>query len=115
MSKLDRLTPQDVYFLVSFYCPNIYTVDTGEIICQQFCSDVYDDCEFFIYNRKSELCELFDYDKEIYANSCTRIGGTPQPNLSECKNSTDPCLVRKKYIHMYKYRLMRENRYNIFY
>ena len=73
-------------------------MDTGESVCQQFCSDVYDECKFFIYNRKSELCELFNYDKEIYAASCTRTGGTPQPSLNECQNSTDPCLVRKKYI-----------------
>ena len=71
----------------------------GEDKCQQICREIYSDrCTFFIYDRQNELCELFDYDEEIYVESCSRVGGTPTPTLVECQNSTDPCTVRKIYI-----------------
>ena len=83
------------------YCGTDQTIpfetftDQGEVICQQICREVYAGrCIFFIYNREDELCELYDIDEQIYADSCKRITGTPQPSLAECKESNDPCTVR---------------------
>ena len=70
--------------------------DQGEVICQQICREVYAGrCNFFIYDREDELCELYDIDEQLYVDSCKRTAGTPQPPLVECKESNDPCTVRQ--------------------
>ena len=66
-----------------------------ESICQQICNEVFgNNCNFFIYDKVKQLCELYDYDEQIYVATCTRLGGTTNSTLDECQNSTDPCLVR---------------------
>ena len=73
--------------------------DQGVENCQFICANVFTDvCTFFIYDRENELCEMYDYEKEIYVATCTRFGGPPTPSLAECQVSTDPCSVRKKNI-----------------
>ena len=67
----------------------------SEEICQQTCRDVYaDKCVFFIYDRVNEACELFDFNEQDFADSCQKVGGTPEPSLVECEQSNDPCSVR---------------------
>ena len=71
--------------------------DQGEDICQQICREVYPArCIFFIYDRENELCELYAFNEDIYADSCKRTAGTPEPTLAECKESNDPCTVRQQ-------------------
>ena len=71
--------------------------DQGEEICQQICREVYPGrCTFFIYDRENELCELYDFNGDIYVDSCKRTAGTPEPTLAECKESNDPCTVRQQ-------------------
>ena len=67
-----------------------------EKVCQEICRDVYpvDRCIFFIYDREDRLCQLFDFDEQIYVDSCRKIAATPKPDLAECKESNDPCTVR---------------------
>ena len=68
---------------------------SSEETCQEYCHTVFTEiCTFFIYDREQDSCQLFDFDSEIYASSCTIIGGTPLPSLTECQNSGDKCLVR---------------------
>ena len=69
-----------------------------EKVCQEICSDVFpvDRCTFFIYDRENELCELYDFNGDIYVDSCKRTAGTPEPTLTECKESNDPCTVRQQ-------------------
>ena len=69
-----------------------------EKVCQEICRDVYpvERCVFFIYDREDRLCQLFDFDEQIYADSCKKIAATPKPDLAECKESNDPCTVRQQ-------------------
>ena len=69
-----------------------------EKVCQEICRDVYpvDRCIFFIYDREDRLCQLFDFDEQIYVDSCKKIAATPKPDLAECNESNDPCTVRQK-------------------
>jgi len=69
-----------------------------EKVCQEICRDVYpvDRCIFFIYDREDRLCQLFDFDEQIYVDSCMKIAATPKPDLAECKESNDPCTVRQQ-------------------
>ena len=69
-----------------------------EKVCQEICRDVYpvDRCIFFIYDREDRLCQLFDFDEQIYVDSCKKIAATPKPDLAECKESNDPCTVRQQ-------------------
>ena len=70
--------------------------DQGEVICQQICREVYAGrCNFFIYDREDELCELYDIDEQLYVDSCKRTASTQQPDLAECKESDDLCTVRQ--------------------
>ena len=63
--------------------------------CQEFCSQIFPDvCTFFIHDRQQDLCQLYDYDPQEYADSCDLIAGTPTPSLAECKELNDNCLVR---------------------
>ena len=63
--------------------------------CQQYCSQVFPDvCTFFIYDRQQDICQLFDYDPQAYADSCALIAATPTPSLAECRASDEECLVR---------------------
>ena len=69
-----------------------------EKVCQEICRDIYpvDRCIFFIYDREDRLCQLFDFDEQIYVDSCKKIAATPKPDLAECKESNDPCTVRQQ-------------------
>jgi len=61
--------------------------------CQQYCSQVFPDvCTFFIYDRQQDICQLFDYDPQAYADSCALIAATPTPSLAECRASDEECL-----------------------
>ena len=63
--------------------------------CQQYCSQIFPSvCEFFIYDRQQDICQLFDYDPQAYADSCALIAATPTPSLAECRASDEECLVR---------------------
>ena len=63
--------------------------------CQQYCSQVFPDvCTFFIYDRQQDICQLYDYDSQAYADSCALIAATPTPALAECVASDEECLVR---------------------
>ena len=77
-----------------------------EKVCQEICRDVYPvgRCVFFIYDREDRLCQLFDFDEQIYADSCKKIAATPKPDLAECKESNDPCTVRQQDWHEIKRR-----------
>ena len=67
----------------------------SEKICQQLCREDYaDNCVFFIYDRLNQICELFDFNEQDFADSCQKVGGTPEPSLVECQQSDDPCSVR---------------------
>ena len=67
---------------------------SSEENCQEFCSQVFPNvCTFFIHNRQQDLCQLFDYDAQEYVDSCEFIAATPTPNLTECQQSDDECLV----------------------
>ena len=73
---------------------DIFIIPTEEI-CQQLCREDYaDKCVFFIYDRINEICELFDFNEQDFADSCQKVGGTPEPSLVECQQSNDPCSVR---------------------
>ena len=66
-----------------------------EKVCQQLCREDYaDKCVFFIYDRVNQICELFDFNEQDFADSCQKVGGTPEPSLVECQQSNDPCSVR---------------------
>ena len=68
---------------------------SSEETCQEYCHTVFTEiCTFFIYDREQDSCQLFDFDSEVYASSCTIVGGTPMPSLTQCQNSGDKCLVR---------------------
>ena len=68
---------------------------SSEETCQEYCHTVFTEmCTFFIYDREQDSCQLFDFDSDVYASSCTIVGGTPMPSLTECQNSGDKCLVR---------------------
>merc|ERR1711962_1734665 len=61
--------------------------------CQQYCSQVFPDvCTFFIYDRQQDICQLYDYDSQAYADSCALIAATPTPALAECVASDEECL-----------------------
>lgn len=63
-------------------------------VCQRFCNEIYSGkCKFFIYDRKQEICELFDYEAEDYASTCEIIAATPMPNIETCFNTSDDCDV----------------------
>ena len=65
-------------------------------LCQQFCSKIYEDkCQFFIYDTKEEICELFDYHASNYVNKCQIVGATPTPSLRSCNDNEDLCIVSK--------------------
>ena len=53
-----------------------------------------DVCTFFIYDRQQDICQLYDYDSQAYADSCALIAATPTPALAECVASDEECLVR---------------------
>ena len=67
---------------------------SSEENCQEFCSQGFTNvCTFFIHDRQQDLCQLFDYDSQEYADSCALIAATPTPTLTECQESDDECLV----------------------
>lgn len=67
--------------------------------CQKFCRDIYDGensaekCTFFIFDKRDNLCQLFDKDVQEYFGSCNVTAGTPQPVLSECQSEDSECKV----------------------
>jgi len=49
-------------------------------LCQQVCQ-IQEGCNFFVYNKESEDCILFQYR---YLESCAQIGGLAKPSIDEC-------------------------------
>lgn len=69
--------------------------DVNETICQKYCNIIYNEtCEFFIYDRKQDLCLLMRQAWEDYEIKCRKVGGPPEPTLEGCILSDDPCDVR---------------------
>ena len=71
----------------------------SEFRCQEFCSIYYSpdsdnhECSFFIYNRKDDFCQLYDYDVKDYMSSCLKKGMTPTPSFDKCLDFDEPCAV----------------------
>ena len=80
-------------------------VGLDEPLCQKYCSQIYPSyCQFFIYDRTENLCQLFDYPANDFEKSCNKIGGSPFPDLSaDCSSQymilDDSCLVSTSLIH----------------
>ena len=77
--------------------------------CQQYCDQIYEQkCTFFIFDYKQELCDLFDFLKEDFINSCNRVGGPTTPDIATCSNQdvidADECIVSIKTQHVLNYR-----------
>ena len=67
-----------------------------ELTCQMFCDQVYyDKCTFWIFDRKQTLCEFFDYEIDLFNQSCKKFGGPKEPNLDTCATDPDPCVVSR--------------------
>jgi hypothetical protein len=65
-----------------------------EALCQRLCNEVYPGrCTFFIYDRKQEVCELFDTVQDDYISTCKKIGGPRGPEIATCPSDPDPCVV----------------------
>jgi hypothetical protein len=66
-----------------------------EVNCQKYCSLVYPDlCEFFIQDRKQDICYLMRQTLESYVRLCRKSGGPAFPSIHDCsQNSTETCDV----------------------
>ena len=70
----------------------------NELLCQKYCYQIYSGhCQFFIYDKKEKLCQLFDYPINDFAKYCNKIGGSRFPDLSDCSTQDEiadnPCVV----------------------
>ena len=65
----------------------------NEVKCQELCAFYQNDCSFFVYNRKDDFCELYDYDVKEYINTCGKKGMTETPSFDKCLDFDEPCAV----------------------
>ena len=86
-----------MYFLGAYESVELDPFDeNSEKECQDFWCEKDERCKFWIYNRISGYCQV--YEHEIDASSCTTIGGLPTENpFDVCKNATG-CDVRTFHI-----------------
>ena len=72
---------------------NFETVnDVNETVCQQYCSDVYNDrCTFFVFDFEQQFCQIFDTIFEDFSGECLSVGGPKSPPQQQCKST--PCNV----------------------
>ena len=67
--------------------------DVDEVICQRYCSEVFDDqCRFFAFDFEQKLCQVFNKTLESFSTGCQLVGGPPKPPVGQCR--TNPCDVR---------------------
>ena len=76
----------------------ICIIGLNELLCQKYCYQIYSGhCQFFIYDKKEKLCQLFDYPINDFAKYCNKIGGSRFPDLSDCSTQDEiadnPCVV----------------------
>ena len=55
--------------------------------CQNYCKSIYGPfrCQFFIYDQKREICQLFHFPMSEYHSRCNIKGGPPEPDLEKCE------------------------------
>ena len=85
-------------FIVNFFLfLNVFIfIAPDELTCQMFCDQVYPDkCTFWIFDKKQTLCDLFDYDKDVFTQSCKKFGGPKEPDFESCATDSDPCVVSR--------------------
>ena len=69
--------------------------------CQELCKDLYtDDCEWFIYDRTTKDCRLFQ-GSMFLAEDCREIGYYREPKIEDCEHlwdsdSENACYVRTR-------------------
>ena len=75
-------------------CIFLYLLAPDELTCQMFCDQVYPSkCTFWIFDKKQTLCDLFDYEIDVFTQSCKKIGGPKEPDFESCATDPDPCVV----------------------
>ena len=68
--------------------PFITTTSKGSAKdCQYYCKSIYGpfQCQFFIYDRTREICQLFQFPMSEYVSRCNIKGGPPAPDLEKCE------------------------------
>ena len=72
--------------------PFVNHLDYNEYFCRTQCK--YDQrCEFFILDKITDICKLFDTSIKLFDDTCKIKGGPPSPDLEKCKMSDDGCTV----------------------
>jgi len=67
-----------------------HTTDGSE--CQEFCDIIYKKfCKFYIYDRRQNLCTLWNVDSDKYLNTCKLHGGPKSTKQDACETKAkDP-------------------------
>lgn len=74
--------------------PSNLVEEIGEIqsiqICQWFCKEIYTaNCTWFLYDRTTMDCKLFEGSLDDFQNDCSEIGYARDPSISDCPSAFD--------------------------
>ena len=53
--------------------------------CQWFCKEIYaGNCTYFLYDRRSEECKMFDGSLVDFQTDCNEVGYANVPDHAQC-------------------------------
>ena len=72
--------------------------------CQDFFCKAFSECNFWIYNRETRECYLYE-NEPVGSHSCNTVGGIPWENPDEICDDAQGCEVCAFYFNLGSYLL----------
>ena len=99
------------YFFLRFHALLTYFLDAfesidniAERVCQDDFCKAFPNCNYWLYNRESGECYLYE-NEPIGSHSCNTVGGIPWENPDEICDDAQGCEVCAFYFNLGSYLL----------